>query len=149
MKWKREGSHSGREIDMGEDDPDHKLSRALFETSFKEHPYRYPIIGYRELFSQVTREDLVAYYDRRYSPNNAVLIVAGDFETSDMKQRIKRDFGDVTRKTLPSVFIPSEPVQLAERECHLYEDVQITRSGIGFQTPGPPIRIHRLSMRSR
>ena len=125
-----------REIDMGEDDPDHKLSRALFETSFKEHPYRYPIIGYKELFSQVTREDLVAYYDRRYSPNNAVLIVAGDFETSDMKKRIERDFGTVTRKTLPSVFIPSEPMQLAERECHLYEDVQITRAGIGFQTPG-------------
>lgn len=125
-----------REIDMGEDDPDHKLSRALFETSFKEHPYRYPIIGYKELFSNVTRDDLVTYYDCRYSPNNAVLIVTGDFDVVDMKQRVEREFGKVARKSLPSIYIPTEPTQLAERESHLYEDVQITRVGIGYQTPG-------------
>jgi len=125
-----------REIDMGEDDPDHKLSRALFETSFREHPYRYPIIGYRDLFSQVTREDLVEYYQSRYAPNNAVLVVTGDFEMSEMKQKVERDFGTVPRKSLPSAYIPLEPVQLAERAQHLYEDVQITRVGIGFQTPG-------------
>lgn len=125
-----------REIDMGEDDPDHKLSRALFETSFREHPYRYPIIGYKELFSQVTREDLVAYYEGRYSPNNSALVVTGHFDIADMKQRVERDFGTIARKSLPSIYIPLEPTQLAERESHIYEDVQITRVGIGFQTPG-------------
>lgn len=125
-----------REIDMGEDDPDHKLSRALFETSFREHPYRYPIIGYRDLFSQVTREDLMEYYQSRYAPNNAVLVVTGDFEMSDMKKRVERDFGTLPRRPLPSAYIPLEPIQLAERARHLYEDIQITRVGIGFQTPG-------------
>ncbi len=125
-----------REIDMGEDDPDQKLSKALFETSFKEHPYRYPIIGYKDLFSQVTRDDLIAYYRERYVPNNAALVVAGDFDVAEMKGKVERDFGGLSRRSLPNVWVPSEPVQLAERSAHLYEDVHISRVGAGFQTPG-------------
>ena len=125
-----------REIDMGEDDPDQKLSRALFETSFREHPYRYPVIGYKEIFSKISREELVDYYQTRYVPNNAVLIVSGDFDVAEMKAHAKSYFGSYQRKALPSVYIPQEPIQLAEREMHIYEDVQISRVGIGFQTPG-------------
>lgn len=125
-----------REIDMGEDDPDQKLSRALFETAFREHPYRYPVIGYKEIFSKITREELVEYYQTRYVPNNAVLIVSGDFDVVEMKARAKKIFGGYERKALPNIYIPQEPIQLAEREMHIYEDVQISRVGIGFQTPG-------------
>ncbi len=125
-----------REIDMGEDDPDHKLSRALFETSFREHPYRYPVIGYKEVFSRVKREDLLAYYKTRYTPNNVALIVSGDFDLAEMKAKAEQFFGPFERKALPGVPIPQEPTQLAAREIHLYEDVQITRVGIGYQAPG-------------
>ena len=65
-----------REIDMGEDDPDRKLIRALFETAFRTHPFRYPIIGYKDLFANVSRDELVAYYERHYVPNNAVLVLS-------------------------------------------------------------------------
>ena len=125
-----------REIDMGEDDPDHKLSRALFEASFREHPYRYPVIGYKELFSKVTREDLLDYYRRRYIPNNAAVIVTGDFETAEMRSLVETHFGAFERGTLLAESIPQEPAQLAAREMHLYEDVQISRVGVGFQSPG-------------
>ncbi len=68
-----------REIDMGQDDPDHQLSQALFETAFREHSYRYPIIGHREVFETVSRDDLMEYYKTRYVPNNLTVIVVGDF----------------------------------------------------------------------
>jgi len=125
-----------REIDMGEDDPDHKLSRALFETSFREHPYRYPVIGYKELFSKVSRDDLLEYYGERYIPNNAAVIVTGDFETPVMRSQVEKYFGGFERRTLMAESIPQEPAQLAAREMHLYEDVQISRVGIGFESPG-------------
>lgn len=125
-----------REIDMGEDDPDHKLSRALFEASFREHPYRYPVIGYKELFSKVSRDDLLEYYGERYIPNNAAVIVTGDFETSEMRSQVEKHFGGYERRALMAESIPQEPAQLAAREMHLYEDVQISRVGIGFQSPG-------------
>ena len=125
-----------REIDMGEDDPDHKLSRALFETSFREHPYRYPVIGYKEIFSKISRDELLDYYQARYVPNNVVVVVTGDFETPRMRELVEAHFGAFERRSLVAEPIPEEPVQLASREMHLYEDVQIARVGVGFQSPG-------------
>ena len=71
-----------REIDMYLDDPDHLLSQALFETAFHQHSYRQPIIGHRSVFEQVGREDLMTYYQERYVPNNAVVVIAGCVFTS-------------------------------------------------------------------
>jgi zinc protease len=125
-----------REIDMGEDDPDRKLLRALFETAFRTHPFRYPIIGYKDLFAKVSRDELVAYYERRYIPNNSVLVVSGDFDVQNMKELVDRFFGELARRPLPNIFTAPEPRQLAFRSKALYEDVQIVRVAMGFQTPG-------------
>src|SRR3954466_13068729 len=59
-----------REIAMTKDDPDNRLWNILFSSAFREHPFRQPIIGHQDVFSAVTREDLVAYYRSRYVPNN-------------------------------------------------------------------------------
>ncbi len=67
-----------REIDMGKDDPDHLVGRALFETAYRVHPYKYPVIGYKDIFETVTRDELMDYYKSRYVPNNMVLVVTGD-----------------------------------------------------------------------
>ena len=42
-----------REIEMGRDDPDQRSCETLFETAFREHPFRYPIIGYKDVFEKV------------------------------------------------------------------------------------------------
>ena len=52
----------------------------MFSTAFREHPYRQPIIGHRDVFSAVTREDLVGYYRARYVPNNLVVVIVGDVD---------------------------------------------------------------------
>lgn len=125
-----------REIAMGDDDPDSQLSQALFETVFKEHPYRYPIIGYKDVFSDVTREQLWEYYKTRYVPNNTVLVVTGDFQEIELRASIEASFGSEKRRALAPVFLPEEPSQLAERSAVLFEDVQISRLGLGYQVPG-------------
>src|SRR5687767_8685645 len=51
-----------REIAMTKDDPDNRMWDSLFSTAFREHPYRQPIIGHRDVFSAVTRDDLLDYY---------------------------------------------------------------------------------------
>ena len=48
-----------REIDMGQDDPDHRLGEMLFATAFREHPYRQPIIGHRDVFAAADRGALL------------------------------------------------------------------------------------------
>jgi zinc protease len=125
-----------REIDMGQDDPDHRLSEALFATAFREHPYRHPIIGYREVFAGVSRDDLLAYYHARYVPNNLVVVLVGAFDPAAARASVLQHFGSVPRARLAPVYLPLEPRQQARREEHRFEDVQLTRAGLGWQIPG-------------
>lgn len=125
-----------REIDMCLDDPDQRLSQALFETAYRAHPYRQPIIGHREVFAASTRDDLLGYYRARYVPNNLVLVIVGDFEPEATRAAIAEHFGKAPRARLAPVLVPDEPAQLARRDQHLFEDVQVSRAGLGWQIPG-------------
>lgn len=125
-----------REIDMGRDDPDHRLSEALFETAFRNHPFRYPIIGHRDVFSSLNREDLMAYYRGRYVPNNLVVVVVGAVDTESVAAEVNRLFDSVARQRLAPVTIPLEPVQLAPRALNKFEDVEVTRAGLAWPVPG-------------
>lgn len=136
-----------REIDMYLDDPLSQLSQTLFETAFREHPYRAPVIGYREVFESVTREELLRYYHARYVPNNAVLVIAGDWSSKECRAEVERYFGGLRRRKIGPVFIPAEPEQLGFRQTSNFADVQVSHSGLGFKIPGlahpdsPPLKI--------
>jgi len=125
-----------REIDMCLDDPDQRLAQALFETAFRTHPYRQPIIGHRDVFAANTRDDLLAYYRARYVPNNLVVVIVGDFDPAATRAAIAEHFGKSPRTRLAPVLVPDEPAQLSRRDQHLAEDVQVSRAGLGWQIPG-------------
>jgi zinc protease len=125
-----------REIAMTHDEPDQRLSEGLFETAFRAHPYRYPIIGHRDVFAAVTRDDLVAYYRARYVPNNLVVVIVGAVDPAAVRAEVERHFGVVPRVRLAPVFVPDEPAQLAPRAHHLFEEVELTRAGLAWQIPG-------------
>ncbi|WP_415908223.1 M16 family metallopeptidase [Oleiharenicola sp. Vm1] len=125
-----------REIDMCLDDPDQRLGQALFETAYRTHPYRQPIIGHRDVFAANTRDDLLAYYRERYVPNNLVVVIVGDFDAAATRAAIAQHFGAVPRRRLAPVLVPDETPQLSRRDQHLYEDVQVSRAGLGWQIPG-------------
>ena len=125
-----------REIAMTQDDPDNRFWETLFATAFREHPYRDPVIGHRETFATVTRDELVAYYRARYVPNNLVVVVVGDIDLAGTRAAIEQHFGGVPRARLAPVLVPAEPPALARREQHRYEDVELTRGALAWQIPG-------------
>jgi zinc protease len=125
-----------REIDMGRDDPDQRLGESLFDTAFRQHPFRYPIIGYKEIFTGVTRDDLVAYYRARYVPNNIVVVVTGAIDPVATLATISQHFGSTPRQRLAPVVLPEEAPQLAARALHRFEAVEMTRAGLAWQIPG-------------
>ena len=86
-----------REIAMTKDDPDNRLWDSLFATAFREHPYRQPIIGHRDVFSTVTRDDLVGYYQARYVPNNLVVVIVGDIDVATIRAAVELHFGATPR----------------------------------------------------
>lgn len=125
-----------REIAMTRDDPDNRLWDALFSTAFREHPYRQPIIGHRDVFSAVTRDDLMGYYRARYVPNNLVVIIVGDIDVAATHALIEQHFGPAPRVRLAPVLVPEEPMQLAPRMEHRFENVEVTRSVLAWPIPG-------------
>lgn len=125
-----------REIAMTKDDPDNRLWDALFSTAFREHPYRQPIIGHRDVFSAVTREDLTGYYRARYVPNNLVVVIVGDIDLAATRAAVEQHFGAAPRVRLAPVLVPAEPLQLAPRAEHRFEDVELTRGALTWPIPG-------------
>jgi len=125
-----------REIAMTKDDPDNRLWDALFTTAFREHPYRQPIIGHRDVFSAVTREDLHGYYRARYVPNNLVVVVVGAIDLAATRAAVEQHFGVAPRVRLAPVLVPEDPSQLAPRADHRFEAVEITRAALAWPVPG-------------
>src|SRR6516225_9024300 len=64
-------------------------------TAYKIHPYRSPIVGWLQDVERATVESQQAYYQRYYHPNNATLVVIGDFNTADILKKIDRAFGAI------------------------------------------------------
>lgn len=125
-----------REIAMTKDEPDSRLWDALFSTAFREHPYRQPIIGHRDVFSAVTHQDLLDYYRARYVPNNLVVVIVGDIDLAATRAAVETHFGAAPRVKIAPVYVPDEPMQLAPRSLHRFEDVELTRGALTWPIPG-------------
>lgn len=125
-----------REIAMTKDDPDNRLWETIFSVAFREHPYRQPIIGHRDVFSAVTRDDLNNYYRARYVPNNLVVVIVGDIDLAATRAQVEQHFGAAPRVRLAPVLVPDEPAQLAPRSEHRFEDVELTRAVLAWPIPG-------------
>jgi len=64
---------------------------------YKNHPYRNPVIGWMEDIRNTKRDDAYKYYRTYYTPNNATLVLTGDFDTAEIMQKVEAFFGKVPR----------------------------------------------------
>jgi zinc protease len=78
--------------------PDAILSETVDATLFYHHPYGIPVIGWPQELQGLTREDAVAFYKRFYSPNNAVLVVAGDVDPEATIKMARDIYGKVEKR---------------------------------------------------
>src|ERR1041385_1632496 len=98
-----------REMDMNQDDPSRRASRRLFETAYIRSPYRYTVIGYPDIFNELTREDVVAYYREKYAPNNTFFVIVGDIHANEIEDQIRESYKGVRARPFPPSVMPAEP----------------------------------------
>ena len=84
-------------------------------------------------------EDVQSFFDTFYSPNNAAVVVVGDFETSEALEMIKKYFGDIPAADLPAKPDLSEPRQEEEKRFSK-DDNLATRPGFAFAYHAPAIK---------
>lgn len=127
-----------REMDMNQDDPGRRASRRLFETAYTRSPYRYTVIGYPDIFNEVQREDLVAYYREKYAPNNIFFVAVGDFKAEVIEEQIRQAFAGARARPLPPQVLPAEPKQAGPRE--IVEEAPIEVGHFHFAWHIPDLR---------
>ena len=98
-----------------EDDPSGFLSEEVGAIAFKAHPYGQPVIGWMDDIKRITPEEIRAFYERYYVPNNALLVAAGDFKATDVLATVRRVFGSIPRGADPPPVQAIEPPQNGER----------------------------------
>jgi len=104
--------------------------------AFTVHPYRWDIIGNPDHIRNSTFEDVYNFYKTFYVPNNAVLVVAGDFEEAQAKEWIEKYFGSIPRGTLP-INRPNmvEPAQMVAIRDTVYDNIQLPAVFIAYRAP--------------
>ncbi len=108
-----------------EDQPANVLGEVMRATAFLAHPYRWPVIGWPSDIESYTREDLVQYYRTYYAPNNATLVVAGDFKKEELLPKIQALFGKIPRGPEPPKVVTVEPPQRGERRVYVKKDAEL------------------------
>jgi zinc protease len=99
-----------------DNNPGARLGEQIDAALFLNHPYGRPVIGWRHEMEQLSRGDALAFYQRFYAPNNAVLVVAGDVTPAEVKTLSEATYGKVSPmpKLAPRVR-PQEPPPIAVR----------------------------------
>jgi zinc protease len=108
-----------------EDNPSSALAEVTGAAAYMAHPYRRPVIGWMSDIENLTRDDLRRYYRRYYSPNNAFLVVVGDFSTPDILAKIRTHFGPIPRSPNPPKVVTVEPPQRGERRVVLKKEAEL------------------------
>lgn len=95
---------------------------------YLNHRYGVPVIGWRHEMEELSREDALSFYGTYYSPNNAILVVAGDVQPDEVRTLAEKYYGAIpTNPDLPQQrYRSQEPPQLAERRL-TYRDARVAQ----------------------
>ncbi|MGH7773642.1 MAG: M16 family metallopeptidase [Candidatus Binatia bacterium] len=118
-----------------EDNPTSALAEVTGAVSYTIHPYRRPIIGWMTDIQNLSREDLERHYRTYYLPNNAFIVVVGDFSTEEILAKIKSAFGKIPRGPEPPKVRIEEPAQRGERRVILKKEAELPFLLIYYHAP--------------
>lgn len=89
------------EIKMSVDDPDYQAEEFTRKTIYGGTPYARAVLGSEETISSIPREQILDYYKTYYMPNNMTALVIGDFESTEMLEKMKKFYGGYPSEPLP------------------------------------------------
>ncbi len=112
--------------------PAARLGEQMDAALYLNHPYGRPAIGWRHEIEKLDRNDALAFYRRFYTPNNAIVVIAGDVTAEEVRADAEETYGKVAdRAEINARHRPMEPVQEAPRTVTLadsrVEEPSLTR----------------------
>ena len=111
------------------------MSEELGALAYKAHPYGWPVLGWMSDLEKITRDDAVKYNKTYYSPNNAILIVVGDFDTKKALELVHTYYEGIPAQTPPEPVRTVEPEQQGERRAELHKAAEMPEVFMGYHIP--------------
>ena len=113
-----------------------RLLEEITKGLFVKHPYRWTTIGSMEHLDAATLEEFLEFKNKFYVPNNAVLVVAGNFDMEDIKKKISDYFGPIPRgNDVPRVNIKEDPLNGQLKRKFYDPNIQIPMGLVSYRTP--------------
>ena len=110
-----------------ENSPNALAREQMRASQFLNHRYGVPIIGWKHEMETLDMDDALSFYDLYYSPNNAILVVAGDVQPDEVLAMAQEHYGPISMEPdLPERFRTQEPPQTAERRL-IFEDPRVAQ----------------------
>lgn len=115
------------------------------ENIFKVHPYRWNTIGSMKDLDATTLEEFRAFNKKFYTPNNAVLVVAGQIDIAQTKEWIQKYFGTIPKgETLKKQTFVEEPISQTIKASYQDPNIQIPMLVTSYRTPSMKTRDARV-----
>ncbi|MFZ3024908.1 M16 family metallopeptidase [Pseudomonas sp.] len=134
-----------------EDNPSAKAYERFQALAFPASGYHTPTIGWMADLERMTVEELRAWYETWYVPNNATLVVVGDVVPSEVHALAQHYFGSIAQRPVPQAQIPLELSTPGQRLLTLHLPTQLPSLMMGFNVPGlatskTPREVHALRL---
>ena len=118
-----------------DNDPNGKLSELLWDAAFVAHPYGKPTIGWMADIEALSLEDCIAFYGTYYAPNNAVVVIVGDFDRDVALSALERHYGRLPAAEIPPPERVIEPRQTAPVRLETRLPLSGDRLMLGYKAP--------------
>ncbi len=118
-----------------EDDPDGAMDEALSAAAFKASPYHWPVVGWMKDLEAITRDEGYRYIKTYYAPNNATLILSGDFNLEATEKLIRARYSEVPAQPQPAQPVNAEPEQMGPIRVELRKAVEAPALLRGYKAP--------------
>ena len=125
-----------QELKLYKDQYERSLLEELMGMIFADHPYHFPIIGYKQDLWSVSGKDLLAFYKKHYQPNNATLVIVGDVNPTEVVELANEYFGAIPKDenyTKRSNFFHRD---IVSKSLTMYRDVVHPTLTYAFVVPG-------------
>ncbi len=113
-----------------------RLDEELYAASYQAHPYRWPVIGWMSDIENIKLEDCQNYFHDYYAPNNAVIVIAGDFDTEKTKMLFKKYYSKIPSRKTPDDPQTMEPEQKGEKRIKYKKKSELHNFVLGYHIPG-------------
>jgi predicted Zn-dependent peptidase len=124
------------EMMLAENNPYYVTLRYLWAGAFEVHPYRHPVVGWYSDVSQITLKDVKDYFSSYYSPQNTVILLAGDFDPSEASTLVQKYYGVIPRGPEPPRSSAAEVQQNAEKRVRFFSQAGQPAVFVGCHIPG-------------